>query len=162
VFLWDVASKKVRLTLKAPASVSNVIWSPNGKVLISGGSDIRVWDPATGKLIRSFPVGDATDSAFGLAITKDGKLLASASHRGNIQIWDVATGEARLTLKKPPSKAAPTVKPLGELGKELAGNVYCVAISPDDTLLAAGVGRTVRIWDIKALLNTDATEKPPK
>jgi WD40 repeat protein len=97
-------------------------------------------------------------------MTKDGKLLASGSHRGNIKIWDIATGKAALTLKQAPPKAKPTVKPIRELLKEIENDVYCVAFSPDNTLLAAGVGPTVRVWDIKTLLSkkTGAAEKPSK
>jgi len=162
VFLWDVASKEVRLCLKAPNYVKKVIWSPDGKMLISGGKDIRMWNPVTGKQIAALPVGDATDSAFGLAITKDGKLLVSGSHRGNIRVWDIATGQAKLTLKQAPPQEPPTVKPFRDL--EFPDEVYCVVLSPDDTLVAAGVGRTVRVWDIKALLSAGAApaEKPPK
>jgi WD40 repeat protein len=158
VFLWDVASKKVRrcLKVKGHTSVSEVIWSCDGRRLVSGGNDIRIWDPARGELLATLPVGDDTDDCFGLAITKDGKLLASGSHRGNIRVWDIATGKVKLTLKRAPPNAKPTLKPIRELLKEFENDVYCVALSPDDTLLAAGVGPTVRIWDIKLLLSTNA------
>jgi WD40 repeat protein len=156
VFLWDVASKKVRQRLKAPNHISRVTWSHEGKMLISGGSDIRIWDPVGGELIKTLPVGDDTDSAFGLAITKDGKLLASGSHRGHIKIWDIAAGKAVLTLKEAPPKAKPMVRPIADLLKEIENDVYCLALSPDDALLAVNVGPTVRIWDIKALLSADA------
>jgi hypothetical protein len=46
------------------------------------------------------------------------------------------------------------VRPIEELGKDMEKNAYCVALSPDDSLLAAGVGPTVNIWDIKALIST--------
>jgi WD40 repeat protein len=162
VFLWDVASKKVRQCLKGHTSVSGVIWSRDGRRLVSGGNDIRIWDPATGKLLATLPVGDDTDDCFGLAIAKDGKLLASGSHRGNIKIWDIATGKAALTLKQAPPKAKPTLKPIRELSKEVENDVNCVALSPDDTLLAAGVGPTVRIWDIKTLLSEKKKSAMPK
>jgi WD40 repeat protein len=163
VFLWDVASKQVRRCLKGHTSVGSVVWSRDGKRLVSGGNDIRIWGPATGELLRTLPVGDNTDDCNGLAISKDGTLLASGSHRGNIRVWQTATGEARLTLRRAPPNGKPTWKPIREL-KEPETNVYCVAFSPDDTLLAAGVGPTVRIWDIKALLaaNTGAGGKPSK
>ena len=158
VFLWDVASRQVRQRLKSPNHISRVIWSHDGKILISGGGDIRLWDPVKGKLIKTLPVGDETDSAFGLAITKDGKLLASGSHRGHIKIWDIAAGKAVLTLKEAPARTKPMVKPIGDLLKEIENDVYCLALSPDDAMLAANVGPTLRIWDIKALLSVDPGE----
>jgi hypothetical protein len=54
------------------------------------------------------------------------------------------------------------LKPIRELSKEFENDVYCVALSPDDTLLAAGVGRTVRIWDIKMLLPEKKKSAMPK
>jgi WD40 repeat protein len=162
VLLWDLASKQVRLCLKGHTSVSKVSWSYDGRRLVSGGNDIRIWDPARGELFATLPVGDDTDDCFGLAITKDGKLLASGSHRGNIRVWDIATGKAILTLKQAPPKAKPTLKPIRELSKEVENDVNCVALSPDDTLLAAGVGPTVRIWDIKTLLSEKKKSAMPK
>ena len=164
VFLWDVATKQVSNRLKGPKYVSKVIWSPDGKMLISGGNDIRIWDAVTGTLIRTLPVGDDTDSAFGLAITKDGKLLASGSHRGNIKVWDINTGEAKLTLRQAPARNSPTFGQVKNLSKEIENDVYCVDLSPDDSLLAAGVGPTVRIWDIKMrlLANPGTADKQPK
>ncbi|QDU23208.1 WD40 repeat domain-containing protein [Urbifossiella limnaea] len=163
LFLWDAASKKVTSPLKGQRSVSCVVWSPDGSRLVSGGSDLRVWEPATGKLLATLPVGDATDDCFGLAISRDGKLVASGTHRGNLKVWDLTTGTARLVLRRAHSPEAPVVRPIGELSKGTAGYVYCVALSPDDAVLAAGVGPTVRLWDLKTLLPANAAaEKQPK
>jgi WD40 repeat protein len=163
LFLWDVASKKVTSPLKGQRSVSRVVWSPDGGKLVSGGSDIRVWEPATGRLLATLPVGDATDTCFGLAISRDGKLLASGTHRGNVKVWDFAAGTARLVLRRAHSPDAPEVRPIGELSKGTAGYVYCVAISPDAAVLAAGVGPTVRLWNLKTLLPANAAaEKQSK
>ena len=160
VFFWDVASKKTRACPKVHKSVSRVIWSSDGRRVVSGGNDIRIWEPTTDKVLATLPVGDDTDDCFGLAITKDGRLLASGSHRGNIKIWDATTGEAKVTVRQALQGGKVTVGKVEDLSKEMEKNVYCVAFSPDDALLAACVGPTVRIWDIKALLPADA--KPSK
>ena len=70
----------------------------------------------------------------GVAISPDGRTLASAADDGTVWLWDVATRR--------------------RLGRPLAGHagaVNDVAFSPDGTLLAsAGLDRTVRLWDVRA------------
>lgn len=161
VILWDVASKKVHRTLKGHTYVTEIVWSPVGDRVVSGGNDIRIWNRATGELITTLPAGDETDTCNGLAISKDGKLFVSGSHRGNVQVRNVSDGQVKLTLQHAPPRKKPTVEPIENLLKSMEKDVHCVALSPDDSLLAAGVGPTVRIWNLKLMLATN-TEHPTK
>src|SRR5437762_2745228 len=63
--------------LRHESQVSCVAFSPDGKLLASGGFDnlIRFWDPATGKEVRRLE-GDISDFA-AIAFSPDGKTLAS-------------------------------------------------------------------------------------
>lgn len=113
-----------------------VRYTPDGKALIShGGDGVRVWDPTSGKLIRSFP-RETTGRGYRASLSADGKLLATPSPSG-IRLWDVATGRmirllsredcfvARLSpdgrkLAMMPMKDSKTVKVLASAtGKEL-------------------------------------------
>ncbi|WP_448519193.1 OmpA family protein [Rhodoflexus sp.] len=73
--------------------VQNIRFSPNGKMLASGGSDgqIIIWDVATGRILRKMK-GHAK-TVYEVTFNKDGKLLASAGEEGTACVWEVATGK---------------------------------------------------------------------
>jgi WD40 repeat protein len=73
--------------------VQNIRFSPNGKMIASGGSDgqIILWDVATGRIIRKMK--GHTKTVYEVTFNKDGSLLASAGEEGTACVWEVATGK---------------------------------------------------------------------
>src|SRR5260370_2584331 len=91
---------KPRLTLVGhSARVHSVLFSPDGKLLISAAAKdpaLKIWDAATGKEVRTIL---AVEGGFGRPVfSPDGKSLAAVSD-GAVRIWDVATWEEKTKLK---------------------------------------------------------------
>jgi WD40 repeat protein len=132
VLLWDPQTgQKLRGFGGGEGEVYAAAFSSDGKLLAVSSSDkfdeklvgspqkgtLRLWDPATGKLVRE--VGTHTRAARCLAFIAGDKQLAVSSYDSGIEAWDVATGKKVRQLQARPDFAA------------------CLAISPDGQRLAA-------------------------
>jgi WD40 repeat protein len=131
--------------------ISNALFLPDGKTLLTGGSDqaVRFWDVATGNKVRE--LAGLVSTGGSLALSPDGRRLASVMHQpspprviggeraGNeIQLWDVATGKEVRRLRVP----AKDFDPATSFG--LAFPTF----SHDGKLLAAtGIDENLRLWD---------------
>lgn len=132
----DVAAGKIArmsygpMTLKGHTStVFAVVFTPDGKSLVSGGWDgrIKFWDIVTGE--ERFALDKYMFGVYSLAISPDGKRLASGSEK-IIKIWDIAARKELLKIW------AHTSTVLG------------LAFSPDGKTLASGsFDRSVKLWD---------------
>src|SRR5947209_7523919 len=140
VKVWDIAAAKDVATLKgSPENVKGVVFLEGStKVASSTGKwnkekkywegEIKIWDAKAGKEIKS--IKGHAETIEGLALSPDGRFLASASEDQTVKIWDLASGKDIQTLK-------------GHTGP-----VEAVAFSSDGLKLAtASADKTVRIWD---------------
>jgi tetratricopeptide (TPR) repeat protein len=115
--------------LKHGGEVLALVFSPDGKTLLTGCSDGagRLWDVATGELRLALKHQGAVVAA---AFSPDGQTFVTGSWDGAARVWKTATGEL----------ACP---PLAHQGKVLA-----VAFSPDGhTVLTGSEDWTARLWD---------------
>src|SRR5215510_5639535 len=73
----------------------SLAFSPDGKVLASGGYDnrIRLWNPDTGKEVRILEGHKSYVNC--IALSADGKWLASGSQDHDLRLWEVDTGKER-------------------------------------------------------------------
>lgn len=69
-------------------TITSVVFSPNGKMLASGGVDqrVRLWDLTTGEHLHTF--SDHTSKISAVAFARD-NVLVSGSSDGTVFIWDL-------------------------------------------------------------------------
>ncbi|MDQ3855093.1 MAG: hypothetical protein M3281_01695, partial [Chloroflexota bacterium] len=136
--VWDFATgKELRRVDHPDEPQSQVALSPDGTRLVVGYyrpeeqvGGARVFDVTSGKLLLSFPAGQAgVDS---VVYSSDGSRNATGSDQGGTWIWDARTGRRVLAL-------------LGHTDR-----VYELAFSSDGTKLATGSrDATARLWDTR-------------
>jgi WD40 repeat protein len=103
VGLWDIETGNLVCTFASRKDpIHSVAFSPDGNCLASGGESkyktdegkkttIYLWDVNTKELIRTFSGHDLRINS--IAFSPDGKTLASSSNDGNVQLWNVTSGE---------------------------------------------------------------------
>jgi hypothetical protein len=73
--------------------VRALAFSPDGRWLISAGGDaarqIKIWDRATGQVLRSLDCGKGT--ALSMALSSDGRWLIAGLSTGHVMLWELAT-----------------------------------------------------------------------
>src|SRR5262249_4907146 len=99
VRLWNLETGKLAQTLKGHTrQVQRVAFTADGKRVVSTASDgVRVWDRATGELLRRYP---ETGIAGAMAISDDGRLVL-VSRRGDLRLYNTETGELSAPLSRP-------------------------------------------------------------
>jgi len=124
----DVVSYSGRMLLGRTAT-----FSTDGKLLFVGRVDgsLRVLDAATGRVLRDIPAH--AEPLLALALSPDGKLLASGSNDSTVLLWNVAE------LSKPAAvgKALVTAKELEEQWNDLANDDAAKAYQAMNGLAAA-------------------------
>jgi WD40 repeat protein len=130
IALFDAGTgKQVRLIGGDIGQISCLAFSPDGKVLASGGNacEVQFWDVATGKPSRRIEFQDC-GSIYALAFAPNGTQVLAASWKKGVGIWDVASG-----------------RPQGSFTGHKE-EVNAVACSPDGKLVASG-GAEKRIFE---------------
>ena len=139
--LTDVKTGRELATLQYVRGVKELTFSPDGEtVAFSGLGEIRLWNTETGDE-QAIPLADQRagihnmPTVLALAFSPDGRWLVSGTQGGEIQMWDVATGEALIAFAEPTAR-------------ENLGRISALGFSPDGALLAAGTQDHIHLWEV--------------
>jgi serine/threonine protein kinase/WD40 repeat protein len=85
-------SDQVRRFHGHPHSVDCAAFSPDGRYVVSGGTDgtLQLWDTTIGK--RLFVLSGHTDSVRSVAFSPDGRYILSGSMDRTVRLWDARAG----------------------------------------------------------------------
>lgn len=129
-------------TLPVPQAVRAVVFSHDGRMLVSGGEDhtLRLWDVQTGAELMP-PLLGHTSGVWAVAFTPDGRRVVSGSADTRVRIWEVQPRRVLFASVRIPSRQL-------QLAKEVRG----VAVTDDGKRILAGdANHTVTVWDADSL-----------
>jgi len=160
LLVWNIAHAKLdkRIYIRAER-VYALAFLPDGKLAVAGGrpgqeGDVRIYDleGGTPKTVQGVAVLDgvndkkvmvkqlldADDAVLCLALSRDGKKLASGgSNDRTVNVWDLSPGYANAKLEQ-------TIE-------NHADWIFGVAFSPDGKhLLTCSRDKTAKVWDLAA------------
>jgi WD40 repeat protein len=164
--LWDAATGQLLHTYEGfLGEVSAVAFSPDGARILSGekltkiltqtSSDkgaLKLWDMATGRLLRSF--GRESDPINAVAFSPDGTSVLSG-YGSILELWDATSGALRLKVDLIPDIKQDARMTVEELGASFFRDekVSSVGFSPDGRRLLSGSGNfryendSLKLWD---------------
>jgi WD40 repeat protein len=139
--LFDAATGKELREIQMPDGVSAAKYSLDGKTLvIQAGNTIKITDPETGSERRTIKVENDEKGYFvSIALSPDGKLLASSGSDNAIRVWEVDTGRELQVFK----------------GHENHSILPLVFSRDGKKVISGSPDSTIRVWALSTGVNTE-------
>jgi WD40 repeat protein/beta-lactam-binding protein with PASTA domain len=141
--LWNAATGAQIRSLSHTSIVNAAVFSSDGARVLTGEgggqpypgipsmNTAKLWDAATGVLIRTFDL--KTSSVYGAALSPDGTKVATGTNALTVKLWDTATGALLRSFDNRSQSANPSV-----------------AFSADGKRVLSGSGDgAARLWPIE-------------
>jgi WD40 repeat protein len=140
--LYEVSTASRFVLADKVLAGSDWTFSSDGRTLVTVGEDrdIRLWDVASGKLLRRLEPEKKGKPVSWLRLTPDGRTLATGEGWEKVRLWDAATGKHLATLRLP-AEREPFQKPLYD---------WQTAFTPDGRYLFASNTTNLWVWDVVA------------
>jgi WD40 repeat protein len=139
VKVWDTVTNKELYSFKASSvDAYRVLYTTDGKAIVIlnfNGASIQVWEPEKGsdKIVIKPEVDEERINV--LALAPKGKVLATGTIKGLLQLWDCETWKVRVVVPAD------------------AGCLHAVVFSPDGKwLVTGGNDKKVKLWEVAKLL----------
>lgn len=104
----------------------------DSSVLVAGSADrkVRFWNPISGALVRE--ISGFAEGVESIAISSDGRFLATGDHQGFVEVFEMSSGERRGRLHAFPGEC-----------------VWHVAFHPDGNILVACGDKSWQAWNFQ-------------
>ncbi len=132
--LWNINNPKEPVKiLSHPKKFPSIGFSPTGKLLVSAGGTLILWDVASGMKLNSL------ETSYGqFAFSPDGNQIATV--RNEVKLWDI---------RNPKRITQIATLPFNETHKA-KGWASAVDISSDGKLIAVGYSQgSINVWDLQ-------------
>jgi len=163
IVLWDAATQQKLARFEYSAIVWSVVFSPDGRWLLSSHGDgaVLIWDVA--ERMRVASLNEHSGAVRAVAFSPDGRRVASGGEDHSVTIWNVERGQKEAVLAAHPTRVtgvafAPDGKSLASVDHDARlivwdlarraprvdvgrrGQSYALAMAPDGSFLAATRG----------------------
>jgi WD40 repeat protein len=126
---WDAVTREQIFSQRIPkAAPRGLVFAENGATLaLMTGWSVTLWDVAD-RRVRAQLRGHKA-AVYAMAVSPDGRTLATGSLDGTVRLWDIASGRQRAAFDWQ------------------LGNIYALAFAPDGMRIAAGGHTGIVVWD---------------
>lgn len=129
--IWNLTTDKLSRTFLQPATnITCLAITPNTQVLVSGGLDgLKLWDISTKRPLLNLL---RYETVYSVAVSANGRLLASGMQDGTIKLWDLYTGKLITTFKA------------------YSQPVSTIVFTPDSQIVIAGSNDgNIKLWNVE-------------